>query len=603
MRKMKKLRYRLTVIVMLLMASTLLAVLTITHNKSLSVIRKQSVTLNTSLVEAGVEKIDSSYAQLNNLYQSIYLNENFERFLMAQCGQITSPSFQDAATLNPAFLSALSSRSDLYSIIFVDTKGRVFYATRNETGFYNHYSECNLSTDYLEQIHKMDDLNLKIKMLPTDFHIPLRNRWSQIPYVYTASRKIVNIQNQFETVGVMFITLNLSDMESLTNLVRPDEASTTYISDSSGRIIFDSSGGCIKGILPIELVEKLGNRTKQESILINQVPYIMVSSRASDIDWYVITIIPEESYKADVFSVTTSIIITALLALFIAFLVTTLSSYAISRPIEELAAVMDQSQPQNLGRRVEVQGEDEIAQLEKSFNDLMDKLETAIYNEYVMSLQQKDATIRALQAQLNPHFLYNALQSMGSIALVNGVPEVSEMAIALGSNLRYAIKSDDVFATVREEVSYVRNYLCIQKIRFGDRLNYIIDIPEYIMDYLLPRVSLQPMVENAIIHGFEQREEPGNISIRGWMEETQLIIEVSDDGQGILPERLKEITAKIESDCTVEGDTKQGIGIINLKARLNLLYEQKGKLSIESDFGIGTVVRIEVNAVSNKEKG
>lgn len=598
MRKIKKLRYRLTLIVMLLMASTLLAVVTITHSKSLSVIREQSVTLNTSLVEAGVEKLNSSYSQLNNLFQSIYLNENFEGFLRAQSGRVSSSSFQDAATLNSVFLSALSSRSDLYSIIFVDMAGRVFYATRNETGFYTHYAECNFPDVYLEQLIDIAYEDLGIRMIPTDLHIPLRNRWSQIPYVYTAARKIVNIQNQFEPVGIMFITLNLSDMEQIANLVRPDEAATTYISDSSGRIIFDSSSSFVGGTLPAPLIEKLGQKTKQDVVLIDQRPCIMVSAKATELDWYVITIIPEAVYKADAFSVSTSIVVTAVLALLIAFFVTTISSYAISKPIEELASVMAQSQPQNLNQRVAVRGEDEIAQLEKSFNDLMDKLETSIHNEYVMSLRQKDAAIRALQAQLNPHFLYNALQSMGSIALVNGVPEISEMAIALGSNLRYAIKSEDLFATVREEISHVKNYLFVQKIRFGERLNYIIDIPEYIMDYLLPRVSLQPMVENAIIHGFERREEPGNVSIRGWMEDCQIIIEVSDDGQGISGERLKEINENL-GKCvnTVDGDTKRGIGISNLNARLKLLYEHQGRLEIESIPEIGTVVRIEVNAV------
>lgn len=601
MRKMKKLRYRLTLIVMALMASTLLASAAIIHNRALSVIREQSVTLNTRLVEAGVEKLDSSYSQINNLFQSIYLNENFEDFLRTQRDWAARSSFQDAAALNSVFLSVLSSRSDLYSIIFVDLDGRVFYATRNETGFYTHYTECNFPDAYLAQLDGIADQDLSIRMLPTDLHIPLRNRWSEIPYVYTAARKIVNIQNQFEPVGVMFITLNLSDMEKIANLVRPNDTADTYISDSAGRIIFDSSNSHVGGTLPAPIVEKLGPETKQDVVWHHQKSCVMVSAKAAELDWYVITMIPEAVYTADAFSVSASIVVTAVLALLVAFFVTTLSSYAISKPIEELASIMAQSQPQDLNRRVAVRGEDEIAQLEKAFNDLMDKLETSIHNEYVMSLRQKDAIIRALQAQLNPHFLYNALQSIGSIALVNDVPEINDMAIALGSNLRYTIKSDDLFATVREEISHTQSYLLVQKIRFCDRLNYIVDIPEYIMDYLLPRVALQPMVENAIIHGFEHREEPGNISIRGWMDDNQIIIEVSDDGRGISAERLKEINEDLERYLNAaDGDIKRGIGISSLNARLKLLYDQQGKLAIESSPGIGTVVRIEVNAVRRR---
>lgn len=597
MRKLKKLRYRLTLTVMLLMVATLFAVAAITHTKSLSVIREQAVTLNERLVEAGVEKLDSSHSQLNSLFQSIYLNENFEGFLRANSGRVNT-SFQDAATLNSAFLSALSSRSDLYSIIFIDMEGRVFYATRNETGFYAHYSQCHFPSIYIEQLNDIAAQDLNIRMIPTHLHIPLRNRWSQIPYVYTAARKIVNIQNQFEPVGVMFITVTLSDMEEIANLVRSDESAITYIADSSDQIVFASSGNYEGGVLPAPLIDKLGKGVNQDVVEINQQPYIMVSAKATKLDWYVITTIPEAEYKADAFAVSTNIIVTAILALLIAFGVATAFSSAISKPIEELAEIMSKSQLQNLNQRVEVRGEDEIAQLEQSFNDLMDKLELSIHNEYVMSLQQKDATIRALQAQLNPHFLYNALQSMGSIALINNVPEINEMAIALGNNLRYTIRSKDLFATVREEIAHVNNYLFVQKIRFGDRLNYIIDIPECIMDFLLPRVSLQPMVENAIIHGFEHREEPGNISIQGWMEGDKIIIEVSDDGQGISEERLKSIRAILEEDNTTSSrDTKQGIGISNLNARLKLLYERQGSLTIDSTLGIGTVVRIVVNAI------
>lgn len=598
MRRIKKLRYRLAAVVTLLIMSTLIAVVTITHHRAVSVIRKQSVELNMHLVESGVEKLDSSHSQFNSLFQSIYLNDRFESFLRSQARGISGQSFQDAAVLNSVFLSVLSSRSDLYSIIFVDTAGRVFYATRNETGFYSDYNTCGFSDAYLKSVENAIDWDLGIQMLPTDRHLPLRNRWSEIPYVYAAARKIINVQNRFEPVGVMFITVNLNDLERLANLVKPDTAATTYISDSRGRIIFDSSGNRIGELLPNEMVDKLEEKAMQNAVLVDHEPCIMVSAKASETDWYVLTVIPESVYMSDALHVSSSIMITAIIAIFAAFIVTTIFSYAISKPIEELASAMAQSHPQDLNYRVDVRGADEIAQLGHSFNNLMDRLETAIYNEYMMSLRQKDATIQALQAQLNPHFLYNTLQSISGIALVNGVPEIDEIALALGDNLRYTVKGDDVLATVREEITHVRNYLFIQKIRFGERLNFMIDIPEYIMEYLLPRVSIQPMVENAIIHGLEHREEPGNIAIRGWMEESAIVIEVSDDGKGIAEEQLAKIRRSLDDyDEMPVGSTEHGIGISNLNARLKLLYERQGSMTIESAPDIGTVVRIEVDAI------
>ena len=226
-------------------------------------------------------------------------------------------------------------------------------------------------------------------MLPTQLHIPLRSNRSQPPYVYTAARKIVNTEKRFEPVGVMFITVDLSDLERLTNLIRPDEQAITYIAGAGGRVIFDSSGKRTGGVLPDRLAGRLGGETKQDVVLEDGRTYVMVSAKAADLDWYVMTLIPEAAYTADALSVSTSIVVTALLALLIAILITTVSSRAISRPVEELAAVMGRSGLQNLSQRVEVHCADEIAQLGESFNHLMDKLETSIHNEYVMNIRQK----------------------------------------------------------------------------------------------------------------------------------------------------------------------------------------------------------------------
>lgn len=596
MLKVKKLRYKLIAVVTTVMTLSLVAVTAITHTQSLAVIREQSLTLNSLLVQAGVEKLDTSCSQLNNLFQSIYLNKNFEEFLRKYNRGAERSSFNDAALMKSVFLSTLSSRADLYSIIFVDVDGRLFYATRDEAGYFEDYRQCSLPNSYLEQIEGPGDWEHGLRMLPTDVHVPFRNNRVRAPYVYTAVRRMVNTEQCFIPAGIMFITVDLSDMKRLTDLIRPDETAITYISSADGRVIFDSSGERTGGILPIGLAGKLGGDTKQDIKMDDGLPYVMVSAKEADIDWYVLTLIPESVYTADALSVSSSILVTAFWALLVTIAITTLLSRAISKPLEELASVMGRSGLRRLNQRVEIHGADEIAQLGESFNNLMDELEISIQNEYEADIRQKDATIRALQAQLTPHFLYNVLQSMGSIALLHHIPEINTMAMALGNSLRYTVKGADTLATVREEIAHVQNYLSIQKIRYGDRLNYFIDVPEYIMENLLPRVSLQPMVENAIVHGFEHRQEPGTISIRGWMEDELLVIEVADDGQGISQVRLEEIKNLLINGGETTGK-EIGIGISNLNERLKLLYKQKGTLEIESDPGVGTVIRIEVAAV------
>lgn len=592
MKHIKKLRYKLMLVILSLMILTLLCVIAVTQSKSLAVIREQSLQLNQRLVAAGVEKLDSSYSQLNGIYQSVYLNDDFRELLRTQNRATNLNS--DAKLTKNVFLSVLSSRADLYSMIFVDTRDRLFYATRDEAGFYPDYRSCALPEEYLLQLADLDRWHSGLRLLPTRVHMPLRSSDAAAPMVYTAARKIVNTEQGFAPVGVLFITIDLSDMQRLTDLIRPDDSSVTYIANAQGRVIFDSTGARTGGSLPEALLGRFTGDGVQSLTLDDGRPYVMVDSETQTADWHLITLIPEAVYAADALHVSTAIFITALIAVLLASVFTALSSRRISRPIEELAAVMGQSGLQDLSRRVQVSGSDEIAQLGASFNHLMENLQTSIRNEYEMQLRQKEATIRALQAQLNPHFLYNVLQSMGSIALVNDVPEVSAMASSLGNILRYNIKGEDALTTLRNEISYTRDYLSIQKIRFGERLNYLIDVPEYIMQGLLPRVSIQPMVENAIIHGFEQRQEPGTICIRGWTADERLLIEVADDGQGISSERLTQIRRQLNAADGLPEAQPLGIGISNLNARLKLLYETAGVLRIESDPGVGTVIQIEV---------
>lgn len=578
---------------MLLLAVPMMIVAAIAQYQSQSVIREQSLTLNTRLAEAGVEKLETSSAQLDDIYRSIYLNKNFCSYLSNHTRVVSySQSMNDANLLENIFLSSLSSRSDLYSIIYIDNEGHLTYATRDEGGYYSDYRTCGLSEGYTKLVEHRDGWTGGLRLLPTDTHMPLRNVRSSTPlYVYTAARRIVNTEDSFEPMGVMFITIDLSDLARLADLILPDQSSTVYICNAEGKVIYDSSGKFTAGSLPSNLSAYLDGEAKRE-VVMNGKGYIMVSAKAEDLDWYVLTLIPEAVYTADAMSVSVAILAAAAIALLIAALVTTFTSGTISQPVEQLAEAMADTGIRHLNRRVKVYGSDEIARLGKSFNTLMDHLNTSIQNEYEMELRQKDAAIRALQAQMNPHFLYNVLQSIASMAVLREIPEIATMSNALGRILRYNIKGATTLATVRDETEHVVNYLSIQKIRFGDRLCYEMDVPEYVMNCKLPRVTLQPMVENAIIHGFERQQETGHISICCWMDEEQLVLEVSDDGKGISPARLKAIRKDLDENEGSVTASIHGIGISNLNARLKLLYGDKGKIEIGSDQDVGTVVRI-----------
>lgn len=422
----------------------------------------------------------------------------------------------------------------------------------------------------------------------------LRHPFGNSPeYCYGAVRKIVNTESHFEVVGTMFLSLDLSDFEKMAELLLPDSSSVLYISDADGRVIYDSSGALTTLSLPEEM-KVFTDEKPQHEVTFSGASYVMVSALSPATGWYLLLLTPQAVYTANAMAVTSAIFLAILVALFLVAIITAVASRTISKPVEELAKVMDETGLQHLDQRITVTGNDEIARLGSSFNALMDNLEHAIQNEYEMALQQKNAEIRALQAQTNPHFLYNVLQAMASMASMHNAPELATMATALGSTMRYNISGQEPLVSLRQEVEHTQNYLTIQKIRFGERLHCEINVPEYVMDYVVPRVSIQPLVENAIVHGFENEEQACFISISAWMKEDFLILEVSDDGQGIPTETLEELHHMLRSNA---GTSKQfGIGLVNLNSRLHLLYGKENVLEISSEFEIGTVVRIIIPA-------
>lgn len=592
-RRISSLRRKLLITVLLLLSIPMIIVVIIAQTRSQAVIREQSLALSTNLVSTGAERLDTSCARLNDIYRSIYLNDSFREYLRDFGSAKSSPEkISENERLKSIFLSSLSSRSDIFSIIYVDINGQLTYATRTEAGSYSDYSVCGLSESYCECIETDELWREKAVLLPTNVHMPLRNEVSSShSYVYAIARQIVNTENQFERIGTMFITIDLSDLEQMRRLIQPDISTLIFICDDNGSVIYDSTGENIAGILPDEVSEAVGTGSGKD-ILFNGAHYVMASSKSDNTGWYVLMLTPQSVFSADAMSVSTAILTAAVLALIVISIITALASGAISKPVERLADAMDETRLRHLDRRVQVTGSDEIARLGNSFNSLMDKLNTSIQNEYDAALQQKSAEIRALQAQMNPHFLYNVLQSMASMATLHNVPELATMATALGNTMRYNISGREPLVSLRNEITHVENYLTIQKIRFGDRLNYEINVPEYVMDRQVPRVSIQPMVENAVIHGFDGREHTGNISISAWEETGAIVIEVADDGKGIAPDALCLLQDSLS--CPRSTGDNSGIGIKNLNSRLRLLYGGKASLTVESEEETGTVVQIRI---------
>lgn len=248
-------------------------------------------------------------------------------------------------------------------------------------------------------------------------------------------------------------------------------------------------------------------------------------------------------------------------------------------PLRILATQMQKTGEGDFRVRINVTGSSEICGLSDSFNSMVSHIDQLIKRTYVAELSEKDAKLAALEAQLNPHFLYNTLQAVSTEALINDQPQINRMITALASNLRYTIKGDTL-VPLKQEMDYVTDYIFLQKIRMDDALKFTSSIDPAAEDCLIPKISIQTLVENSIIHGKSGNTDQIHIDVSAKYHDTTVIITVRDNGCGIAPQQLD----KLYADFDLQKNTGKygGIGLANLHSRIQLLYEQPASLEIHT---------------------
>lgn len=281
---------------------------------------------------------------------------------------------------------------------------------------------------------------------------------------------------------------------------------------------------------------------------------------------------------------------------------------SISLPVKHLITAMDEAGWGNLKVRMDgtwTDSRDEHAQLARGFNDMTARLQTLInevyrseINKKELEFRKKEAELNALQQQINPHFLYNTLETIYWMAMSKGEEEIGEMVTALGNFFRKSINKGIEYVTVAEEVKNVQYYVYLQKIRFQERFNVVWDIAEDITGYRIIKLVLQPIIENAIIHGVESLERGGLIIVKGYEKNGRLYFDVNDNGKGMSEQKLLEFAQHINN---ANADTGKSVGIKNVHQRIRLYYGEEYGITIESCENKGTRVVLELPVVNEQE--
>lgn len=253
--------------------------------------------------------------------------------------------------------------------------------------------------------------------------------------------------------------------------------------------------------------------------------------------------------------------------------------------------------------RIDSCGNDEMGELGTQINQMLDHIEQLMKENIDREMLAKNAQIRALQNQINAHFIYNVLESIKMMAEIDEEYAISDAITSLGNLLRYSIRWVSGNVRVEEEIAYIKNYLTLINLRFDYEIYLSLNLPEEVLRQEIPKMSLQPIVENAIYHGIEELAEDTNIYIKGMIREEGCVIEISDAGKGMREEELERLRKRIAGEIEPDGGTGNGIGLKNVQDRIRMSFGTAYGITVDSKAGCYTKVTVCVPVYPGEKEG
>ena len=402
------------------------------------------------------------------------------------------------------------------------------------------------------------------------------------------------IMEENKILGIVLIDMSYKNLTDMCNDIQLGEKGYVYIVGQGQEMIYHPKQQLIySGILQEDLARVMQQEEGSFTEVLEDKRLVTVHS-LKEVGWRVVGV----SYIGELLvskkEIIIPLIILTLLALVVAFLISKRIASQTAKPIRELTEHMQEIELGKLGVEIDTQSDtEEIQCLTASFKEMVYKIEGLI--EQVEDNQKKlrKSELKVLQSQINPHFLYNSLDTIIWLGEREECEKVVQMTAALARYFRLSLSKGKEVITIYEEVEHVKHYLQIQKIRYASKLAYTIEVSPDIFDEMIVKIVLQPLVENALYHGIKDLEEGGYIRVLGFREGNNIILEVYDNGKGMSREQIKNIL-KAPSSTSI---TKGGVAIKNVHERIQVYFGQDYGLSYESEYGKWTKVRITIPAI------
>lgn len=515
--------------------------------------------------------------------------------------------FEKAASITKirdVFGSYSYSRSQIMAITFVGKDGRNVYYDKKNQGITNRvwdaYSDLTKEEIYSEIV----DSNVPV-ILPTTANHYIGE---QPEYLFHIGLRVRNVRTK-ETLGIMIMSFDEQILSDICNAGKQnmDEDKTntdSLVIDNEGRIVSFENKKYIGTFIKEYSSRKAAANDSVETMeqLIGTIPTftnknISVNSMdISSVSWKVINIVDKDNlfYEVNLLRyITMGSLIAIIIIVMIVIIVFSNKFY---ESVKIIVNGMNELKKGNFDAKIKLDTEDELAFIGDEFNEMSATINILIediksQNKFILDISNKrrEAEIRAIVSQINPHFLYNTLDCINWMAMKKEQYEISDMLGNLAQILRYSIGDVNKEVSVYDEIQWLKKYIYLQQVRFNNSFTLDLDINENTLGCRIHKLLLQPLVENALIHGFKGYESGRQLKVSiNKFQDSYLVVAVKDNGKGMLKEKLEEIIKNLES----EKDVDKNIGIKNVYDRMKMYYGEDAKFEIQSREGEGTAITL-----------
>lgn len=547
-----------------------------------SAIYENSVIYTQTIIRQLNQNIDSYITYMDNIASVIAKSQDAYQLLYQQIGEDEATKEGHRKRLLEQFNTILKSREDIRNIGIVQKDGVMLI----NSGYQAINPDLDLSTQewYTNAVDNYNQYCL------TSSHVQHVIK-GQRPWVITLSREIHNFYGTGNSDGVVFIDLNYNAIIDLCDQNSIGDKGYVFILDQDGNIVYHPSQQQLYNELQTENIDTVMNA--DSDIVVTREgddEKIYTLSHSETTGWTIVGCVNMAELLKDSREANNIYVMTAIVLVAIAMILSSFIARSITLPIQKLRDSMKKVQEGDFkAADVMITSQNEIGSLTTSFNAMTHRIEELMEENVKEQEQKRKIELKALQSQINPHFLYNTLDSIIWMAEGKKYEDVVLMTASLARLLRQSISNEDETVLIGQEIQYVKSYLTIQKMRYKDKLEFEINVDPFINSVHIVKLVLQPIVENAIYHGLKYKESKGLLTVTGYQKNQNAVIEITDDGVGMDEETLNHIFEKHKVNYR-----SNGVGVYNVQKRLCMYYGKEYGLHYESEPGHGTTVTVTI---------